>query len=481
MKKLFNIPILLFLLVPVTFLFSCQSDPIAVPPIRPSAHFPGYWEYKGNAVLLVGGTDQDNIYQKPWAADQLRELASIGGNYIRNTMSARDSGDVQPFFRQPDGLYDLNGWNDEYWERFENMLSTTNSLNIIVQIEIWDRFDFSRVPWQSNAFNPGNNINYTVESGGMLASYPEHPGTDQQPFFHSIPGMPLYTPQMDMVRHFQEKYVEKLLSHTFKYNNVLYCMNNETSTPVEWGQHWMKFIKDKAAEQLLEIYVTDMFEDFYRINRCDECQMSIANPDTYQFIDVSQINSRVFGEDHWKLLNQVMDMMVNYKRPVNTTKVYGGHETSWGSGTHEDGVERFIRNFLGGIAAVRFHRPPYGSGFNEISRAAIRAVRMVEENIKFWEIQPAMELLQNREENEAYVSANFNNKYVVYFPKGGSVDLLTPDITDYFRVIWIGVSPGNTIQRTQAHSTGSLSLEAPNDSGWFAVVLRGLNRSIQQP
>ena len=62
-----------------------------------------YWQYKGESVLLLGGTKNDNLFQIPDLEEHLDELQSIGGNFIRNTMSTRDSGDAFPFFRTADG------------------------------------------------------------------------------------------------------------------------------------------------------------------------------------------------------------------------------------------------------------------------------------------------------------------------------------------------------------------------------------------
>ena len=57
--------------------------------IRPYAANPGYWQYKGQPVLLLGGTKDDSLYQIPDLKEQLDLLVSVGGNYVRNTMSAR--------------------------------------------------------------------------------------------------------------------------------------------------------------------------------------------------------------------------------------------------------------------------------------------------------------------------------------------------------------------------------------------------------
>jgi len=164
--------------------------------IRPYAKNPYYWQYKGKPVFLLGGSKDDNLFQIPDLKEHLDTLASVGGNYIRNTMSDRkDKGfEVYPFKRLSNGKYDLNQWNDDYWNRFQNLLKWTGQRDIIVQIEVWDRFDYtdhgSFNTWKSNPYNPENNINYTAVESGLLVKYPkDHPSRDKQPFFHTIPAM----------------------------------------------------------------------------------------------------------------------------------------------------------------------------------------------------------------------------------------------------------------------------------------------------
>ena len=79
---------------------------------------PYYFDYKGQPVLLLGGSDEDNLFNHP---DLLQKnfatLAEVGGNYIRCTLSCRDSGNVWPFLKTDKGLYDLERFNPEYWQR----------------------------------------------------------------------------------------------------------------------------------------------------------------------------------------------------------------------------------------------------------------------------------------------------------------------------------------------------------------------------
>ena len=78
-------------------------------------------------------------------AERRAGLAEAGGNVIRNTMSDRkDKGfEVYPFLQLQNGKYDLDQWNPEYWERFDRMLRETAKRGIFVQIEVWDRFDYT--------------------------------------------------------------------------------------------------------------------------------------------------------------------------------------------------------------------------------------------------------------------------------------------------------------------------------------------------
>lgn len=121
--------------------------------IRPADDNPGFWQYKGKPILLLGGSIEDNLFQIPDLREHLDLLRSVGGNYVRNTMSSRDEGNVWPFEPNADGKYDLNKPNREYWRRFESLLQLACERDIIVQIEMWDRFDFAREPWLDNPYN----------------------------------------------------------------------------------------------------------------------------------------------------------------------------------------------------------------------------------------------------------------------------------------------------------------------------------------
>ncbi len=447
--------------------------------IKPYEENPRYWQYKGEPVLLLGGTKDDSLFQIPDLKEHLDLLASVGGNYIRNTMSDRpDKGfEVYAFKQLPNGKYDLNQWNEEYWNRFKNMLRWTNERDIIVQIEVWDRFDYMDskevTRWQIHPYNPKNNINYTYEESGFAESYFDHPSRDRHPFFHTIPGMDQYQKKYDCIRKYQEQFVEKLLSFSLQYGNVLYCMNNETSTSPQWGQYWIRFIRERAEQKDVDVYLTDMFDNGWKPHESETVQMEIDNPQIYTFIDISQVNSRNFNQDHWDRFQWVASRVKeNAPRPLNHTKIYSDGQSSWGSGTPKDGIERFWRNILGGAASSRFHRPPTGIGLNELSQACIRSARMVETQIKFWDVEPRMDLLDNRESNEAYLTANPGEAYILFFTDGGSVQLDLRNCPGRFQVKWIDITHAKWGSESTLSGGEKQTIEAPGSGPRVAVIVK---------
>jgi len=451
--------------------------------IKPYVENPRYWQYKGKPVLLLGGSKTDHIFLLDDLKTHLDEIQVVGANYVRNTMSQREGKDLKPHKLLPDGTFDLDQWNREYWTRFRNMLAWTAERDIIVQIEVWDRFDYSTTNWETSPWNPGNNVNYTYEQTGFATKYPQHSGRDLQPFFHSIKGMPRYNKKLDRIRRYQEAFVARMLSYSLDYGHVLYCMDNETSTPARWGQYWIEFIKSKAADKCVTVCTTDMFDDAFRAEKAEHTPLICIDPEHYMFADISQVNSRNYDEAHWKSLQWLLRKVnKTHPRPSNHTKIYGSGYYSFGTGGPEDGVERFWRNILGGSASARFHRPDAGNGLNDFAKASIKAARLLESRIKLWDTTPQMGLLSDRESNEAYLAAKPGESYALYFTDGGSVGLDLSGARGAFDVTWISVSMGVPTQTSATggyrlmkktiQGGGVVTLSAPYKGGWVVAIMK---------
>jgi hypothetical protein len=491
--KIFRVLLFYFLVVfMASGLFSCgqenqQGENREALRIKPWSEDPGYWQYKGEPVMLLGGTDQDNLFNHPdLGPDGLEAhldlLASVGGNYVRNTMSSRDRIDatsnffnndnIYPFHRdQESGLYDLDRFNDEYWDRFRNFLDMTAERDIIVQIEMWDRWDYSgdRHPhynaygWSAQPFNPKNNINYS--SGETNLDDEKWQG---HPIFRTIPELD----NVPQVLAYQEALVDKLLSITFEYYHILYCVSNESNASEEWSRHWANFIRDRAGRSGVGVEVTEMWDNWDLTHQMH--QRTFAHPDLYSFVDISQ-NNHQQGQTHWDNM-QAAHRLLTDRRPMNNVKIYGG--TQHGGGLDE-GTNKFWRIILGGCSSARFHRGGrvtgyYGAGLSELAQTQIRSARLFLEEFDLFSASPDEEssLLSNREENEAYLAFIPGEQYAVYFPDGGSVNLDMSGTDGNFTMKWLDISSSTWSDQVSLQPEAAIEITAPGDGQWLALIVR---------
>ncbi len=443
-----------------------ETRPDADKVIKPYSENPAYWQYKGDPILLIGGTVNDNLFQIEELESHLDSLLEAGGNYVRNTMSDRDEGDEKAFFKNSDGKYDLNKWNDVYWNKFENLLKLTNERDIIVQIEIWDRFDHSRDEWKTDPYNPKNNINYTYKEAKLSSQYPNHPGKNQQPFFFTVPALD----NNEMLLHYQKAFVDKTLSISLQYGNVLYCMDNETSGMEEWAIFWADYIKLKAGNR--EIQLTEMWDSWDV--KSDVHKRTTDNPQRYSFVDISQ-NSSIMGYDNWMNAQYVFNYIRDNPRPVNSTKIYGSdNKESWASSgiSQEHAVRSFFRNLIGGFASSRFHRPTYGLGLSQPAVACLKTIRNIETIVKFWDIDPRMDLLTDNEKGEAYIAAKEGKYYLIYFTNEGDVKLDLTNQRGKYIIHWIDINSSEWIGEEKIKAGGLIDVKAKCNSGCIAVIVK---------
>jgi hypothetical protein len=421
---------------------------------------PAYWQYDGKPLLLLGGSKDDNLFQIPDIKEHLDLLKSVGGNYVRNVMSSRDEGNVWPFAKA-NGKYDLEKWNDEYWKRFENFLQLTQERDIIVQIEIWATFDYYRENWDVNPFNPKNNVNYTGEQTGLPEKVGTHPTQTENNFFWSVPA----ERNQKTVLKYQQRFVDKLLSYSLKFGNVLYCMDNETSVTPEWGWYWSKYIRAKAKAAGVTVNTTEMWDPWDLANKMHNA--TFDHPEIYSFVDISQ-NNHQKGQKHWDNAQRQRARIANNIRPLNNVKIYGADTGTFGN--DRDGMERFWRNIFGGMAAVRFHRPTSGLGLGEKAQANIRSMRMLTDKMDIFTCEPHNDLLSERESNEAYCIANPGKEYAVYFPNGGQVMLDISPLNKPAKVQWLDIMKSQWTNTEQVKSQNKLTLRCPSQDYWAALI-----------
>jgi hypothetical protein len=446
--------------------------------IQPYPKSPTYWQYQGKPILLLGGTWQDNLFNHPIGLERhLDLLRSVGGNYARNVMSHRNVGNVFAY-EQVNGKFDLDRWNDEYWNRFESFLKLTHERDIIVQIEIWATWDHyndhqSIGGWSRHPFNPVNNVNYTAEESRLpdAINYGAAEKPTAHKFFHTVPALE----NNAMVLRYQQDYVDKLLSYALKYPHVLYCMNNETGEPVAWSDFWARYVRARASEAGKRIEVAEM-RRHHDITAPDHRHM-IDHPELYSFLDISQNNTQG-GQTHWDRMLQVRAMVQDHPRPINNNKIYSG-------GNDEEAVARLFRIIFAGGASARFHRPhplegtgdhekstQWGLGLSARAQATLRAARTLTDAMNVFACEPRNDLLSERSSNEAYCLAEPGNQYAVFFPDGGQVNLDLSAAEGTFQLRWLDIDRNAWQQPQTFTGSGTLELKTPGTGHWAALILR---------
>lgn len=442
--------------------------------IKPYAKNPRYWQYKGQPVLLLGGTKDDNLFQIPDLKEHLDMLQRVGGNYIRNTMSSRRDGgfEVQAFKKLANRKYDLEQWNDRYWIRFENLLRWTHERDIIMQIEIWAFHDFNQGRWEENPWRPANTISYST-SNTRLKDHYGNIGRVSHDFFFSVPKL-----NNDRVLlGYQQRFVDKLLSFSLQYDHVLYCMTNEIHRQFspEWGWYWADYVREKAAANAKNVYTTEMF--WQTDLKAEQQRASLDHPKIHNYFEASQ-NSARSGQENWDNLQFVYERLSGNPRPINHVKIYGADTGPHWAGTQRDALERFWRNVFGGSAASRFHRPATGIGLNEAAQAHIKSMRLLTEELDIFSCLPdsRSRLIAERSENEAYLTRIPGRQYAVYLPAGGSVRLDLSDADGPFTAKWLDISNSRWRTAERRPSRRAATLDAPSDGHWVVLLTKGAGR-----
>ncbi len=439
--------------------------------INPWSENQHYWEYKGHPTILIGGSDDDNLFQweKPELTQHLDLLASVGGNFIRNTMSNRDSGNVDPFLKLDNGLFDLDQWNQVYWERFQNLLELTSERDIIVQIEFWDQHDWYNERWNERSFNPENNITYTSEESGLPTKIdfgPLYGQANEHPFFLAH----LPDKGMDRVLAYQEKFVARVIEIASQYPNVLYCINNETAIDMSWSKFWLVFVRQTAEKLQKRLYICDM-----------PLIASSAIVDDYgfDFADLSQSASGLhrpkdsnIKEAHFETVSKEVDRIAGSPVPLNSVKQYGGDIVHWTRGSNE-GVDRVWRSIFAGQAGVRFHRPPSGLGLNERAQYNIKSLRMITDSFNLEKVKPHQDidhLFIKRNDNDAYLMGEEGKVLAVFFTYTGSeVEIDLSSFIGEVTIDWLDTNTSE-VGKSENFRGNTLKLVKPGEGQWVALI-----------
>jgi len=474
--------------------------------IEPYGANPFYWQYKGEPVLLIGASGDDNPFQ--WAGAQFDQhfldlmdkapgdrlsasdpengrkllashldlLASLGGNWIRNAVFGRfryeqndplcdrypvDYQQVYEY-RMVDGKYDLTRSNTAYYDRLRTFLDMTKERGIFVGLDLTDY-----EPWEFSPFTADLNINYAWAEVPELARMKKEMPWGSSPFWCVGPR------ENAVLTSFVLKRYETLLDLTLQYDHILYNLKNESCCPVEISDWWCDWLHAYAAKQGKRIQLTEnrllrpmrTYEAEYEAlgytrdgatnlqdMRLTEVSHSIVNHDRYDFVDIANTSldsgQRFYDDVAW--FRERVDE--HKRRPVNFVKMYSTDLTGREKGGHDEAIARCYRAFFAGAAAVRLHRNGQnygcsaGVGLSPLGQTHVKSLRMFADAVDIFNMTPRNDLLGARGEDEAYCLAEPGRQYAVYFPGlsgAGAVDLDLASAADKaLNLKWLNTAEG---------------------------------------
>jgi hypothetical protein len=244
-------------------------------------------------------------------------------------------------------------------------------------------------------------------------------------------------------------------------------MDNETSVTPEWGAYWARYIRERGIAAGIQVQTTEMWDPWDLTHEMHS--HTFDHPETYSFVDVSQNNHQT-GQAHWDNAQQQRARIreIGLIRPLNNVKIYGAETSRFGN--ERDGIERFWRNIFGGMASARFHRPESGLGLSDIAQKHLRSARLFAMTFDVFHAEPTIEILEDREENEAYAMAIPDEAYAVFFPDSGAVRLQTPSSTN-LTVRWLDIEAGAWQHPGPTGPVGRfLDLQTPGSGYWLVII-----------
>ncbi len=233
-----------------------------------------------------------------------------------------------------------------------------------------------------------------------------------------------------------------------------------------------------AEARGIEVYCTDMFDDLWEPETSEDLGGQIDDIVNYPFIDASQVNSRSRGDGvrehsqhHWDRVRFIVESASGVQRPINHTKVYDEGYYGHTPDGPIMGMHRMTLDLLAGSATARFHRTE--PVFPIEHQRVVRALRMVESAVHFWEVEANEGLLSERSEGEAFAAADPGRSYLLYFPEGGSVGLDLSDFADReFSLDWVDLRSASYGTASTVAGGAVASITAPDGGAWVAIITR---------
>jgi len=424
-----------------------KSDRIRISPSNPR-----YFEYKQKPVFLTGARELEmlpRVGNYPYE-QAVNELAKAGCNHWRIEMYISDSdneaGPAYPlvpnydkwwhdpvtgkqehldaFQKNAEGKYDLDRFNEPFWNRFQSFCELCAEKGIVLTVEMWSTYTI----WATSPFNPENNINY---SGPLDVG---RAGRDaDSKFVRTVPGLG----NRPEILRYQEKFVKKILDCTWEAGNVLYVCGNENKWPRQWVEYWADFVHAYGRSKGVDLLYTNIpghsFSPDRKYYMLSPGAEDILTRPQYDFADMSQHPG---GDGPPCQVTRYQRIVDSYERstdnpkPITILKNYVGLKEDADVGEKR---REAIEYFMAGGAMSGFHRPWAGNcpkgrwmscsdKMRKVYLASLEAaghVAAFTSQVEFVGTNRRNDLV-----SRGWCLANPRKRYIVYLKEGGeSVDV----------------------------------------------------------
>ncbi|MBW2166577.1 MAG: hypothetical protein JRG74_10955 [Deltaproteobacteria bacterium] len=237
----------------------------------------GYLVYAGKPIFPYGPSPQNILTYLPRGngndvSDWINWAKKFGINNVRSyppsTKVGEPATNVFEKSTADPGKFDLNLFNDRYFEELRKACLLLKQHNIIVHLQFWQAVYWKKV-WEDCYYNPKNNINPDIST-------------------HAGPGEFVTMKNPALLDH-QKRYVLKILDATGDLGNVFYDIMNEigngTGTSEEWVREIINTIHHWETNNKIDVLLTLNDEGGMRMGdfslECDGLDMIVKDLGRY--------------------------------------------------------------------------------------------------------------------------------------------------------------------------------------------------------
>jgi hypothetical protein len=424
-----------------------QSHAATSRPLRVLASNPRYFsDGSGRAIYLTGSHTWDNLQDSGEIGKSINTfdynaflnlMTSHNHNFMR--MWAWEGGvnnsyyDLLAYVRTSSGKYDLNQFNQSYFDRLRSRVMAARDRGIYVGIMLfqgWSIYSHGYGnPWPLHPYNSANNIT------GINCD-PNGDGEGQE--VHSL--------QVPAITDLQKAYIRKVVDTVNDLDNVLYEITNESwHEGYSWQNEMVRYIKEYESSKSIQHPVGMTYFDSGGQGSNTDLFNSLADWISPASQDGLEYDDNPSPGDGRKVIIVDTDHLNGTTRPG-----------SW-----------FWKSFIRGLNPILMDAPENSE--KEEGRVAMGQTLTYANKMNLAAMTP-----QGNLSSTGYALAAPGAEYLVYQPGEGSFSVDLQDAT--YEVEWFNPSNSQTSSGGSVSGGGSQTLTPPFSGGPAVLYLK--NSSI---